>query len=332
MRKRKRKIFLSILWLLFTAILFSTSSYAWFTANRVVTINSLNVHVAASGGIEISADGTNWKSIIQLNDLLTVHDTTYPNSVNQVPNELEPVSTGLKVDSNTGFLEMFYGVVDNNLSGDYILNSVRNIESESNGNESDGKFIAFDLFFRVSEDTDIYLTQNSGVNYFGDLDTGIANAVRIAFLNEGTVENGSSLGVIQSLKNATDSDVYLWEPNYDVHTQAAISNAFDVYGIVTSSVNAERILYDGIINEFGYDSNILLKNSNSSNYSNLFKRVDVDYYTSANFSENIKVFKLLRGITKIRVYMWIEGQDVDCENNASYGDIVFNIQFSVNPS
>jgi len=30
--------------------------------------------------------------------------------------------------------------------------------------------------------------------------------------------------------------------------------------------------------------------------------------------------------------MWIEGQDVDCENNASYDDIEFNIQLTVNPS
>ena len=26
--------------------------------------------------------------------------------------------------------------------------------------------------------------------------------------------------------------------------------------------------------------------------------------------------------------MWIEGQDVDCENNASGSDISFNVQFS----
>ena len=27
--------------------------------------------------------------------------------------------------------------------------------------------------------------------------------------------------------------------------------------------------------------------------------------------------------------MWIEGQDVDCENNASGSDISFNVQFSI---
>ena len=30
--------------------------------------------------------------------------------------------------------------------------------------------------------------------------------------------------------------------------------------------------------------------------------------------------------------MWIEGQDVDCENNASGGNIQFNLQMSTNSS
>ena len=59
-RKKAKLIYLSIL-LLFTVAMLSTSTYAWFTSNRVVTVSTINVHVAATGGIEISADGTNWK-------------------------------------------------------------------------------------------------------------------------------------------------------------------------------------------------------------------------------------------------------------------------------
>ena len=45
-------------------------------------------------------------------------------------------------------------------------------------------------------------------------------------------------------------------------------------------------------------------------------------------TQYLNVFTLQPGITKIRVYMWVEGQDVDCENNASGGDLVYNLQFS----
>ena len=63
MRNRKFRIIYLIIILFATAIMFSTTTYAWFTSNRVVTINTINVHVVASGGIEISADGTNWTSV-----------------------------------------------------------------------------------------------------------------------------------------------------------------------------------------------------------------------------------------------------------------------------
>ena len=30
--------------------------------------------------------------------------------------------------------------------------------------------------------------------------------------------------------------------------------------------------------------------------------------------------------------MWVEGQDIDCENNASVGDFSFNVQLTTNRS
>lgn len=332
LKRKKKKLLIIFVWLFFTSLLLSTSTYAWFTANRVVTVNTLNVHVAASGGLEISADGSNWKSIIQIEDLINVHDDTYPTSVNQIPYLMEPVSSGKEVDTSTGFLKMFYGVTNNNTDGDYILTTTRSIEERGNGEESTGKFIAFDLFFRVNKDTEIFLTTNSGATYQGELDTGIANSTRIAFLNQGTLPSGSPLVDIQSLKNANTATTYFWEPNYDVHTTAAIANAFDVYGITTTATGAAAINYDGVINEMDTEDNILLSNAKSNNYPGLFKRVNIDYYTVSEFSENKQIFTLPNGITKVRVYMWIEGQDVDCENNASFGDITFNVQFTVNPS
>ena len=56
------------------------------------------------------------------------------------------------------------------------------------------------------------------------------------------------------------------------------------------------------------------------------------FASSNNFNENMEMFNLKAGITKIRVYIWIEGQDVDCENNSAVGDIEFNFQFTTHPS
>lgn len=329
--KKLRITFLAIL-LFITVMLLSTSTYAWFTSNRVVTVNTINVHVAASGGLEISTDGQDWKSIIQPDDITGVHNTTYPSSVNQIPYELKPVSTGKEIDNSTGFLKMFYGEATNNTDGDYVLMSQRSIEKEGNGTESDGLFVAFDLFLKVTGEQDIYLSNKSQVTYAGEKNTGIVNATRIAFIDEGTLPDGTDLRQIQALRSGINSTTYIWEPNYDVHTPASVQNAYNTYGIATTTTNAQRIIYDGVISEIPSKDEVLLQKANSTYYPNLFKTVKVDYYTKENFVDYQKVFTLKNGITKIRVYMWIEGQDIDCENNASFGDVEFNVQFTVNPA
>ena len=335
MKKRRRRkiriIYLSIL-LLFTFVMFSTSSYAWFTSNRIVTVNTINIHVGASGGVEISADGTNWKSIISPEDITGVHATTYPTSVNQLPYQLEPVSSGKEVDNN-GLLKIYYGVTDNNASGEYSLTSTRSIETESNGTESNGKFIVFDLFFKTDNESELYLTNESNVVYTNpETSKGIANAARIAFVNEGTVPVGSPVGTIQGLRRGTSNTAYLWEPNYDTHTEAGVANARDVYRITTTTSNANRLEYDGMINEISGSDGVTIKTANRTNYPGFFKKVDVDYPTKNGFTDYVKAFTVGSGITKMRIYMWVEGQDVDCENAASYDDIDFNLQLTVNPS
>ena len=329
-KSRNYKMIYLLILAFFTVVMLSSSTYAWFTSNRVVTINTINVHVAAAGGLEISADGTTWKAIIIPEDITTVHDTTYPTSVNQLPSTMEPVSTGKDIDSSTGFMQMYYGTAEGNDAGEYILSSRRIIEEEGNGVANDGKFISFDLFFKVSNDTQIYMTNNSKVTYLEEEGKGIAAATRIAFVDEGTVDNGAPVATIQRLK--AGRAVYIWEPNYDVHTASAVANARDVYGITTQQTNANAISYDGVITEFGARDNVLMRNADSTHYPSYFKSVNINYYTKQGFTEYVPVFTLRKGITKVRIYMWIEGQDVDCENNASFDDILFDLQLTVNPS
>ena len=58
-KKRKNRLFYLLLLLFITSISLSVSSYAWFTSNRLVKVDLLNVSVKAQGGIEISVDGSN---------------------------------------------------------------------------------------------------------------------------------------------------------------------------------------------------------------------------------------------------------------------------------
>ena len=92
-KRRKYRLLILLLLMLGTGTMLATSTYAWFTSNKNVSVETLKVNIEAKNGIQISADGTNWKSIIQLSDL-TGAQATYPAAVNQIPdtaNTIEPV-------------------------------------------------------------------------------------------------------------------------------------------------------------------------------------------------------------------------------------------------
>ena len=323
-KKRKRTVALLLLFLTF--ILFITTTYAWFSTNRVVSIDTLNVHVQADGGLEVSTDAVNFKQVITVQDIIDASDN-YPRSVNQVPYRMYPVSTGGVIDSN-GYLEMFSGEATNTRGTDFILVTNKSVETNSFGEDSEGKFIVFDLFFRTTNNKELYLSSNSSVTYNGDSSSGIQNATRVAFLNEGV--SGDNASLAQSLNDAHEA--LIWEPNYDVHTEYGVKNANNVYGINTTMTGGSLLPYDGVISTISSNDNVLITDANSSKYPNFFKRVNVSFNTVASNTSNTKILDLEPSITKVRIYMWIEGQDVDCEDNASYGDISFNLEFTTNPS
>ena len=74
-KRSKKKILLLLLLMIMTGVMLATSTFAWFTSNRTVTVEDINVNVAASGGIQISVDGSAWKTIITNADLLGAHST-----------------------------------------------------------------------------------------------------------------------------------------------------------------------------------------------------------------------------------------------------------------
>jgi len=192
-KKFKRKIRLLLLLIFMTSLYLSTATYAWFSVNRIVYISELSIKVQAQGGIEISTDGENWKTIITHADIINANEN-YKTSTNQLPITMEPVSTG-KVVSN-GKLEMYHGYTENDMN-DYILLANRSIEQEENGAESDGKFMAFDIFLKADNPTQLYLTNTSGATYEG-ITPGIENSVRFAFLLEGTANLDSTKEEVQN--------------------------------------------------------------------------------------------------------------------------------------
>lgn len=326
--KDNRRLFYLLILLAFTGIMLSTTTYAWFTTNRIVTVGNIDVKVQTEGSLEISADGSDWKALVDYNNIISVHDTSYSTSVNQLPSYIKPVSTVGNLDAN-GFMQMYLGIITDDREQNYNLTSEHQTDREEHGDDGEGSYIAFDVFLRTTDSKDLYLTSDSKVFYNGN-STGTENATRVAFIVEGNVEDGTNLGTIQRLFTTNTNNVHIWEPNYNTHTEHGIENARLVYGITTTETDTNALPYDGIKAEF--TEQIKIQDANKTLYPSYFASVNPEIKTTKDNTAYQRLFTLERGITKVRIYMWLEGQDVDCENKASVANLTLALQFSTNPS
>lgn len=380
MKKRtkasKKRLNNLLIILLLTAVLLIMSTYAWFTANRVVNIDSIDVQVATSSGLQISADGITWKTVLNKDDLLTAH-TTYAAVINQLPELMSPVSTAMDLNA-FGQMRMFYGQVKADLESDpdapdstygkYLLKSIPQSDVASytvtaemiTANEyAKGYYIAFDVFLKDEIQADnLYVT--GSVKETGTVVKGLENAARVAIIKgdnfPGPIDTTDA--TVQAIQALTTVDGYkwLWEPNCDSHTQNAIDNArslnwytdrFTAGTLFAGSGNA-KLLYDGLKTNFN-DTSIELSKATSVENPDHLTEMKPDWSTTkagklngllrepaptdggGNPTGEEAPVALAAGVTKYRIYMWVEGQDIDCENYASGTDISYELSFSLDP-
>ncbi len=356
-KKAKKKLGSLILLLFLTIIMLVTSTYAWFTANKTVTISDINVYVSASSGLQISTDAVNWKTLISNEDIATGYSATGATTVtdkNMLPTVLAPVSTAGTVTG--GYIDMYSGVVTaNETTGNFELTTAKLTEAKG----TEGNFVAFDIFLRTDSAEPLYLGVGSGIVKNTNLVTpadGLQYAGRIGFINNGTLASTSTQYQLVNQFGGSASTVKIIEPNFDGHTAYGITQANQYYqtytyggagypwaGLTAAPTGNNQMSYDGVK---GVVSNLILTKTNASTTPGVgnpasfetVTGVDKLYPVSTNFTnadstvtENEKLYDSFpAGVTKLRIYMWIEGQDVDCENNASGSNLTFRLSFTQN--
>ncbi len=323
--------------LLLTAVLLIMSTYAWFTANRTVNIDAIDVKVATSSGLQISADGITWKTVLTKDDVFGAYNT-YGSSVNQLPTIMAPVSSALELDDQ-GHLKMFFGKVEAEMDtgsanyGQYLLSTELQTDVAANSVTTTGEFdkgyyMAFDVFLKVETDaSELYM---SGAVTEPVTAKGLANAARIALVKgPNTAATDAAAGTIQALPTAGGT-VMMWEPNADTHTQNGVNNAAALgWASITAGDGNPTIEYDGVKAEV---DGVVLADATAAKDSASFELVEPTWATpNAGTPSMLMEGGLAAGVTKYRIYLWVEGQDVDCENNASGTDIQYDLSFSLDP-
>ena len=352
-KQKKSNLKVSLLLLLLAAVLLISSTYAWFVSQNTAEVSTLQVKIETVEGIQISSNAKNWTSTLT-NAMITGADyvgseLNYKDAVNQVPSILKPVSTIGEIDK--GKQKMFLGKVltsktDAN-KGKYVLTATP--ETDTHG--LTGNYITFDFFINLESTSakDLYLQPGSGVVWNGERaaadtnaayknDKGLQNAARIAFIVEGNVDTSqtedASTAVQNKIYNQADADCgkYLWEPNSNTHTTNAINQS--LAGRDTPMYKAEEqaanpVPYSGVKTEINKNNDVLLADAKAANYSSFLSSVQPEIFTDTSFTQRKKLMTLKPGYTKIRVYMWLEGQDMDCYTGASGTYLDFDIKLGI---
>lgn len=373
-KAKKTRLNNLIIVLLLSALLLLMSTYAWFTANRKVRVDTIDVNVTTSGGLQISADAITWKSVITKRDISNaqvVSGGTYAGATTQLPTDMEPVSSDMTVDS-AGHLKMFFGKAAANLTegsanyGGFDLTSTLQTDikgtaatsGDTTGKEG-CKYIVFDLFLKYDSGTDspLYMTGTvqDTVNRIVDTTTGTAsadgdskglqNAARVALVKAGsTVPASESDGSQAQALSTAGGTVISWEPYSNTHTTTGINNATSLattatpsqtwtslLGATPTATSPEVLPYDGLNSEF---TDLPLGDLITGG-PQAAKVTRVTPSVTTKSGENLN-YELTGGIAaktiqKYRVYMWVEGQDVDCENAASGSYMFYSLSFGLDP-
>ena len=141
---------------------------------------------------------------------------------------------------------------------------------------------------------------------------GLGNSVRFGIVRIGSVDNDSPANVVQNITCNGQCESIIYEPNSRNHTNLSIERA-SKYGV--TPVNGERFPTYAFRRAGGP---IYVKNTVSGS-----ENLDLNYFglqdtiTEENLDEPL--FQIPDGITKTRVYLWIEGQDIDSLETESEG-------------
>jgi len=302
--------------------LFIVASYAWFSTNLNVKVNMFQMSVTKNTGLTISLDGINFDTYVEISKEILIDQlvNTYPNNLSQWSGAgLTPVSTNGIVDSNQDRFDIYAssGVRYKNL--DMKNGYFRIINASEKERSAISNYIAFDLFFKNDSGSpvsdNLYLESSTEIKLAEETNEemeGLFNSIRLGFIRIGDVPLNTEPNIIQNISCNNSCTSKIYEPNHTIHNSLSIERALK-NGVTL--VNGEEFPTYGCIKSGGP---ILVADAVSGS-----PKLDYNYF---KLQETIKheelsnpLFDLPSGITKVRVYLWIEGQDIDSLETDSQG-------------
>lgn len=318
-RKKLNKGYLAfyLYMLLVLMSLFSVASYTWFSLSQTPRVSDMNMYITTQAGLELAATPTGvWGQQLDFREIV---DETTP---------LRPVTWS---EQDQCFYAAGYGF-DGRLL-DYDSWQKLNDERNANNTTLDGYYIKTTFYARSGQNVDVkfspavevsegiagagtYVMGQPVWSFFEHENAGLGAqyAVRLGLRTLLVDTNGDPYVDPITGTVAEASDFLIYEPNCDYHADGTTGYK------QTPSIDGTDTLVDS--------ENLILQSYSYWTESTPKVRGEVVHHLG-DFLNTPKLFYLESGkIMKIDLYIWLEGQDVDCLNSIQKAQLIANIQFS----
>ncbi len=302
---KKRTFISAIAMLVVSAIVLTSSTFAWFSMAKRVEVETMELNITSPDGVQLSGNADAFTTMLTLADLkgeTTARWAAYEGNENNFPENLVPSSSNMYVSRSLP--TFFAGSIDD----EGYINATQVASDTTSG------YVAFDIFVKVGQDQKVYWNETT---ITCDDNPDVVSAMRVALVNCGTVAAKAEASAILGVKpaNANQNRVVMYEPNSTNHTDASgyADNATvpDLY--LTSAFSRRTPTGNGrnIMQEAQYAGAALGTRATDAN------------------KASTAYFDAVTGINRVRVYLWMEGNDVDCENSVAGSTFNFNLVLTI---
>ncbi len=292
-------------------ILLTSATYAWMSIASILKVTDLALNVVTDNALEIAPDvdgaAGEWTTVLNMADLFAEGVILRP--VTYLAEQDAFYAPQYGFDGRIDFMKSIK--VSKTQSGMSLTTS-----SEAEEGVAAGYLLAFDFWIRTGANNCIVQLSapkdveeglpGSGTYVVGkpiwnaqsirheDGGSGAQNAVRIAFRSYEETDG-------------SEANFVIFEPN--------------ATGEITKNIDGEEGLIDG--------EHLITQDPSSWQEKDLILRDHVIYSVGEIHSNAKGLFSLKSGHErKVTMYIWLEGQDADCNQNISAAKLLINVQFT----
>ena len=321
MKKQIRRAMLATVAMMLMGIVSLTGvTYAWFSQSDTASVEGMQLGIESKdGGVLMSAvpnpGASGW---------------AYKINLDWAGTNFKPASTAPS-NLNNGSLVFYNGEIND--AKTYMVTTSELAAADELGvgqSAAEGYYVKKTIYFNNVEDNEIKVSLGAKIEGITtDGKSGLKNAdqaMRVAIVTHGEYEINAETGTntADATVASDKSAVMIYEPEANKHHRGG-EGYIPTYGVIKGS-DGQEINFLTDKNDPAYENSEVCKIEKNGSTSEYIEKID-SYY-AAKAGKQAPTFTIpAHTYYKVTIYIWLEGQDVDCTNEISGSDLGIAITF-----